>query len=161
MGARRTYLPPEQATVVATDYDLAWVAGFMEGEASFTVRSGSDLRPRVSVPQKDREPLEFLLRWFGGRIYYDRTRDYYIWVVRSDLARRVMEQVRPWIRSRRRLDQLDLALTVSRASVVKGSPEYLEQRRQARRGKTNSPEHRAKISVAITKHWKTRKKEEH
>lgn len=43
--------------------DLAWVAGFLEGEGSFCQRNA-----RVSAVQKDPECLYRLQRWFSGTV---------------------------------------------------------------------------------------------
>lgn len=45
--------------------DVAWAAGFLEGEGSF---QSSRTTPTVVCSQVQREPLERLLRMFGGNI---------------------------------------------------------------------------------------------
>jgi hypothetical protein len=45
--------------------DLYWIAGFLEGEACFRA---SNTHCEVTVHQCNREPLEKLQRWLGGRI---------------------------------------------------------------------------------------------
>lgn len=56
-----------------TTKDIAWAAGFLEGEGSFTVgykkSSPSYHGMRVSAPQVQLAPLERLQRIFGGSIY--------------------------------------------------------------------------------------------
>ena len=47
--------------------DIHYVAGFLEGEGSFSIRGKVD--PAVSATQADREPLEKLSALFGGHIY--------------------------------------------------------------------------------------------
>lgn len=47
--------------------DLAWAAGFLEGEGSFCIRSNG--RWFLGAGQVDREPLERLQALFGGNIY--------------------------------------------------------------------------------------------
>lgn len=46
--------------------EIAWAAGFLEGEGSFGVNSGC---PRVSAGQVQKEPLERLQRMFGGHMW--------------------------------------------------------------------------------------------
>lgn len=48
-----------------TTKDIAWAAGFLEGEGSFT-NHGTTIR--VSAGQVQREPLERLQKMFGGKI---------------------------------------------------------------------------------------------
>ena len=49
--------------------NLAWAAGFLEGEAGFG-------RGLISVGQVQRWPLEELQTMFGGRIYLRRRQHY-------------------------------------------------------------------------------------
>jgi hypothetical protein len=61
--------------------DIAWAAGFIEGEGSFTHsvvgrtirksgrKDAGTPQARITVPQVQREPLERLQRMFGGNIY--------------------------------------------------------------------------------------------
>lgn len=46
--------------------DIAWAAGFLEGEGSF---SYAKTTPRVEAPQNQVEPLLRLQKLFGGAIY--------------------------------------------------------------------------------------------
>lgn len=47
--------------------DLAWVAGFLEGEGSFFAQQGRF--PQVSATQVQREPLHRLSALLGGKVY--------------------------------------------------------------------------------------------
>jgi len=49
-----------------TTTQIAWAAGFLEGEGSFDCANGT---PRVSAAQVQREPLDRLSAMFGGRIW--------------------------------------------------------------------------------------------
>jgi hypothetical protein len=51
---------------MVTTLDIAWAAGFLEGEGSFVANRGT---PVVVCPQVQREPLDRLQRMFGGTIY--------------------------------------------------------------------------------------------
>lgn len=49
-----------------SEVDLAWVAGFYDGEGSMSfAKSG---RPRVTIGQKDRRPLDEIQAMFGGTV---------------------------------------------------------------------------------------------
>ena len=54
-----------------TREEIAWVAGFMEGEGSF---NGSSRSFEVSAYQSDIEPLEKLQKIMGGTIYKVKAR---------------------------------------------------------------------------------------
>lgn len=47
--------------------DLHWIAGFLEGEGSFTPHHGAI---RISAAQVQREPLDRLQAIMGGKIYF-------------------------------------------------------------------------------------------
>lgn len=48
--------------------DLAWAAGFLEGEGSFVRKNVKGGTVTISCPQVDAEPLERLRQSFGGSI---------------------------------------------------------------------------------------------
>jgi hypothetical protein len=54
-----------KATRRPTLKDLAWAAGYLEGEACFSRTNSSEM---VQVVSTDREPLEYLQEIFGGSI---------------------------------------------------------------------------------------------
>lgn len=54
-----------KATCSPTTAQIAWAAGFIEGEGSFACNARTTV---ISVSQVNREPLDRLLAWFGGRI---------------------------------------------------------------------------------------------
>lgn len=55
----------KHATCSPVLQDLAWAAGFLEGEGTFDKAGGSC---RVSAPQVNGEPLQRLLAIFGGAV---------------------------------------------------------------------------------------------
>ncbi len=63
--------------------DVAWAAGFIEGEGTFVCSHGRGIR--VKVVQVNREPLDKLQRLFGGKIYrqktYGRWQRSFTWIV--------------------------------------------------------------------------------
>lgn len=92
-------------------HDLAWAAGFYEGEGSVRYEKGS---VRLSVSQSQREPLD----WFrdacdleGARIYEDRSPSrlgsgrrplYHLMSYRTSESLRVLRMLWPWLSARRR-----------------------------------------------------------
>ena len=57
---------------MATPIDIAWAAGFIEGEGSF----GNFTTAGVRAAQVQKEPLDRLQKMFGGKIYlHKRNRD--------------------------------------------------------------------------------------
>src|SRR2546428_4903120 len=86
MGSMWRSTPRPQA--LPTIEDVAWATGFLEGEGCFSFSRGG---ARIGVSQNQREPLEKLQRFFGGRIYEPyTTRHFYQWIVHGVLAKRVM-----------------------------------------------------------------------
>lgn len=91
--------------------DLAWAAGFLEGEGSFN----SQRSPRVSAAQVQREPLERLQALFGGRIAFRRTTAGFkkgtIWVWALSVGPSVEVMMTLWtFMSPRRRGQIEAAL---------------------------------------------------
>lgn len=119
----------------ANKEDLAWAAGFLEGEGSFCYKrplwarhGGKPTRSNcgfgrleVSAAQKEREPLEKLLSIFPfGKIYgpYNhkngRSKPHYrLSYHKTDQAQTIMAAVWPWLSSRRK-EQITKALTSMR-----------------------------------------------
>lgn len=111
--------------------ELAWAAGFYEGEGCCGVhkrrlpRHGAKLQ--IQVVQKQRWPLERLVELWGGRIYWRKPvknwGGVWSWAVWGDKAEIVLRQLYPLV-SPRRQDQIDDA----RAAVAMGlsMPEFLD-----------------------------------
>ncbi len=57
-----------------TTKDIAWAAGFLEGEGSFAGDLKKRDSPSIQATQCQKEPLERLQRLFGGTIYPEQTR---------------------------------------------------------------------------------------
>jgi hypothetical protein len=96
------------AAVSPSTVDLAWAAGFLEGEGGFCVNSrslGRHSSLRVTATQKQREPLDKLQRLFGGYVGLQATVPYFRWTVNGVRARGVMYTVFTFL-SRRRRDQI-------------------------------------------------------
>lgn len=99
--------------------DLAWAAGFLEGEGSFhstsSIAAGKRYHhQRVAAVQVDSEPLAKLLRLFGGRISLIKPRgnskESFYWTVNGNRARGIMLTLFPLL-SERRQQQIRVAMS--------------------------------------------------
>lgn len=93
-------------------HDLYWAAGFMEGEGSF-MNQRSNMA--LSAVQVQREPLERLLRLFGGSICRCAKRatgnsDYHKWQITGSRAAGLAMTLFA-LMSPRRKDQIEAAIT--------------------------------------------------
>jgi hypothetical protein len=99
---------------------VAWLAGLLEGEATFSLhRQGARAYPRVSVQMTDRSVLDRAMSLISGSFMYESGRrrsrsrgwkDVWEVVVNGAAAADVMQQVRPWM-GLRRAAAIDLALS--------------------------------------------------
>jgi hypothetical protein len=98
---------------VGTIAEIAWAAGFFEGEGSITLTND---RPVLRVNGTDRETVEFFGRVIGvGKVYgpYQAKRDrhgcvrkpFWVWVCYGPAARRALTLLSPWL-SQRRLNRI-------------------------------------------------------
>lgn len=104
-GWRRLSNSPP-AAIVATLNELAWAAGFLEGEGSFSRTQRNHMR--VCAEQTTTEPLDRLLRLFGGSLHTGKKRSEkwnicHSWYVTSDRARGVVLTLYQFMSPRRRL----------------------------------------------------------
>jgi hypothetical protein len=91
---------------------IAWAAGFIEGEGTFAGRSSYSRTEHVSAPQLQKEPLTRLVEYFGGSIHCRRTakgKKYYNWQATGSRARGVMLAIFSFMSPRRR-NQIKAAL---------------------------------------------------
>lgn len=95
--------------VCMTELDIAWAAGLLEGEGSFTARTNSPVL-RVSCVMTDLDILERLQSIFGGLIhknsrdtkhYKDHWKDSWSWSASGDTAKTIMTSVLPYMGGRR------------------------------------------------------------
>lgn len=101
------------ATRTPTEADIAWVAGFLEGEGHFQRSYSSNDRygtERASAGQVNPEPLYRLQEFFGGGIHKKKRgkwgmNDIFYWQVTGERARVLMRAVEPLMSARRR-DQI-------------------------------------------------------
>lgn len=92
--------------------DIAWAAGFLEGEGCFMKRKNPlhSMSPRISAVQKQREPLDRLVKLFGGKVskeWQKRERTYgegsiWRWTVYGPRAVGIMMTIFTWMSPRRR-----------------------------------------------------------
>lgn len=98
--------------------DLAWAAGFFDGEGCIIgVRTSSPRGPQyvltVTVGQVDRRPLDYLAELFGGGVRLQKsatetTQQLHVWSVSDGYARNFLKSVRPYLRVKG--ERADLAL---------------------------------------------------
>lgn len=98
------------------DPEVAWAAGFFEGEGSITASGG---RLTVRIHNTDTEPLErFASIVVFGEVYgpYERNdrdgykrKPFWAWVAQEYDALEVLELLWPWLSARRHGQALNLA----------------------------------------------------
>lgn len=67
--------------------DIAWLAGFLEGEGAFVLTS--KVQPMITVSQKDREPLDKLVSMVGGKVKKKCSQGYKKgWIYNVEIASR-------------------------------------------------------------------------
>jgi hypothetical protein len=86
--------------------DIAWFAGFFEGEGNMLVPTAKNRSERCDVTQKDRWPLEKIQRQFGGQIVEHRQTRYpdevyHKWQCFGPRARGVLMTIYPFLSPRR------------------------------------------------------------
>lgn len=98
--------------------EIAWAAGFLEGEGWFAYRGSRGGQPtdkmRVGAGQVNREPLERLQRMYGGRLHKRTSvtqdganrRAWWGWELTDRTAILALtEEMRPWF-TQNRLDRI-------------------------------------------------------
>ena len=101
-----------------TTTELAWAAGFLEGEGFFGKASGGVTGFRISCRQNQKEPLEKLQRLFGGWLCAVSTKSNALaktpvihdWTVSGDRARGIAFTLFTFL-SRQRREQIKAALS--------------------------------------------------
>ena len=121
MGDR--YSRAVAATKTPTHSELAWAAGFYEGEGCATAHGPSSYHPgypRLEIVQVQREPLERMQQYFGGAIRSfvparPNNQPSHIWRVNGPRAIGVMMTLYAWL-SPRRKDQFKKVFSAWRSS---------------------------------------------
>lgn len=127
-----------------TNEQLAWAAGWFEGEGSVPNNKGKPAAASISITNTDLEVLEAFANLFGcGRIYplpRDEHKPRWIYHVSGEDAVSILERLYPWLHSRRRqrIDELfearrqrmsprpckECGATVTPKFMVGGSPQF-------------------------------------
>ena len=116
---------------------IAWAAGFLEGEGTFTgyiVKNGNHLRTNIQAAQVQLEPLLVLQKLFGGHIWYDKKINQimdhpnyspaYRWTLGGPKGRGLMMTIF-YFMSPKRKQQIKGALQVWRS---REQPDYIKRR---------------------------------
>lgn len=120
-------------TNTLADYELAYIAGFFDGEGSITIHENCKPSPRgknpnhtlqVAIGNTDPRVLVWIQSVFGGGLGYrkstkPRNRGIAQWVIRAAAALPFLEAIRPFIRMKG--DQCDIAITYQRTKARRGS----------------------------------------
>lgn len=81
------------------DTDVAWAAGFFEGEGCLSIifNNLGGFGGYVSAWQNAREPLDKLVELFGGKVYPRRQGRSYVWELHCKKALPFLKQIYPCI----------------------------------------------------------------
>lgn len=93
--------------------ELAWAAGFIDGEGSIVITQAKGRRTPVYMLQLNagqaiREPLDRLVSILGGAVYAVSTRGTYLWAMRGNPAGEALGKIRPYVCCKSK--EIDLAL---------------------------------------------------
>lgn len=98
---------------------IAWAAGFLEGEGSFGCYGGT---PRVTAAQVQKEPLDRLAMMFGGRMWlkpagngFRNKKPIWTWVLNKQRSAEVMMTLYTFM-SPKRQDEIEKSLGAWKAS---------------------------------------------
>lgn len=92
--------------------DIAWAAGFYEGEGHLSYRTGNG-GPLVVINQCNKEPLDKLQALFGGQVYGPKKvkggrQDVYIWnLTKHTESRSFIYSIFPYLSDKKQKDTLD------------------------------------------------------
>jgi hypothetical protein len=109
--------------------DIAWAAGFIEGEGSFIgyIAAGKHLRTQITAVQVQKEPLERLHKLFGGTLWFhakkptnERQNPAWRWQLGGKEARRLMHVLYPFM-SPKRQEQIDKVINLWRMRIEKNT----------------------------------------
>ena len=95
-----------KSTISPSLQDIAWAAGFIEGEGSFTRRNRRGLSMSVSVGQVNKEPVQRLLGLFGGSLTVENRKppnapEFWRWQAHGARGRGVAMTVYPFLSAKR------------------------------------------------------------
>lgn len=109
---KKAYLNP---SMPYTTLDIAYLAGFLEGEGCFHTNAAKYKVAQVDAVQVNKEPLEYIRERFGGSLRPRKAQregqsDFWVWQVNGARAREVIRLVYPML-SQRRKTQADVAIS--------------------------------------------------
>lgn len=121
--------------------DLAWAAGFLEGEGCFKInflRGGRNVGPAVTATQVDKAPLERLQKLFGGGLKSEKARGvhsaYWTWTVSTNFCRNELALLIPHMTGSKKKEAVFLnsfALSLRPQNGVPVSNSEIIRRRKA------------------------------
>lgn len=115
------------------DTELAYLAGFFDGEGCVSVRRSNDsYSMAVEVTQLNPSPLIRFQKRFGGRVYMKRDkrgyRPLFAWQIVASGAVKVLEALRPYLDGKAEEADVALALQVRISNPVQNRSEELAAR---------------------------------
>jgi hypothetical protein len=119
--------------------DLAYIAGFFDGEGSITIHHNCKPSPRgkspnhtlqVSIGNTNPEVLYYLRNLFGGLLSIRHTtkpnhRNVAQWTIRTSQSLPFLEAIRPYVRMKREV--IDIAIGFQRTKSMRG-PRIIDER---------------------------------
>jgi hypothetical protein len=102
---------------------LAWAAGFIDGEGCIYIgrqkrsENGLTYSLKLTVSQRDREPLDILYGLFGGYIFQVKSARAWTWDIRCGAAGDALEALLPYLRYKRPQAELALQFQARRGLV--------------------------------------------
>lgn len=116
-----------EPTMIPNACDIAWAAGFFEGEGCVYKSNPRRKSIVVLVAQKDPEVLFRLKIWFGGSIHLRNNSGankigLYAWMVSGDRARHFMRSVWNHLSTRRKAKALEVEPYLFSESVTTARP---------------------------------------
>lgn len=138
-------------------HDLAWAAGFFDGEGYITIhkkvikpkkethKEYTNHRLRIGLNHVAPEPVYELVRIFGGYVYHEKIterknsdgfnrKDRYAWILCDDKAKEVLVQLLPYLRNKNKVAALGIELRNTFTQLGGGSvsQEVLDKRDELR-----------------------------
>ena len=95
-------LDPNLVKGFSTPEECAYTAGFFDGEGHCNNRASKApngkvyISLHVTIGQKNRAPLEWLQKFWGGNIYLYEAKQFSQWSITGTRARKFLSQIRPY-----------------------------------------------------------------
>lgn len=115
--------------------EKAWAAGFFDGEGSISfLKVGGAKKGHhylcVSISNINTNGIQRVGRWFGGRVYFEQSRQCSRWVARSRVAEAFLAAIKPYVCQK--LEAIEIAeafqATVGRRGTRVISPAHRAER---------------------------------